>query len=286
MRKVAIVTDSIACLPEELVEELGIRVVPINLICGDKVYRDGVDITPSEVYRMLREGDTLPTTSAPPPAAYLEAYCELSQRAESIVCITLAAELTMVYQSAMQAREMAREVLTDTTIEVMDCRTAAGAQGLIALAAARAAAAGKDLEEVSRVVKDMIGRVRMVAMMDTLYYLAKGGRIPKAAAWAGSMLKVKPLLTVSRGTARLVTVVRTKRRAVERLLEIMRESVGSKKGVHVMVMHADIPGQAEGLKERITSEFECTEIYVRDFTPVMGIHTGPGLLGIAFHAEG
>ena len=286
MAKVGIVTDTIACLPRELVAEYGIKIVPINIIFEDKVYRDEVDITPSEVYRLLKQTDRLPTTSAPSPSAYLEAYSELSQRAESILCLTLPPELTMVFQSAMLAKDMAKEELPDTTIEVIDCRTAAGAQGLIALAAARAAAAGKSLDEVLSVAQDMITRVHLIAMMDTLVYLAKGGRIPMAAAWAGSLLKVKPFLTVSQGKARMVTAVRTKQRGVERLLEIMRQRTGPNSPVHVIVMHADVLDEAEGLKQRITSEFDCAEIYVKDFTPVMGIHTGPGLLGLAFYAEG
>jgi len=285
MAKVGIVTDTIACLPRELVEEYGIKIVPINVIFEDKVYRDEVDITPSEVYRLLKQTDRLPTTSAPSPAAYLEVFREMSQKAESILCITLPPELTMIYQSAMQAKEMAKEELPHTTIEVIDCRTAAGAQGLITLAAARAATADKSLDEVIKVVRDMIPRVHMIAMLDTLFYLAKGGRIPLPAAWAGSLLKIKPFVSVSQGRVRMFTAVRTKRRGVERLLEIMRQRMGSKSRLHVIVMHADVLDEAEGLKRRIISEFDCAEIYVKDFTPVMGVHTGPGLLGLAFYAE-
>lgn len=286
MAKVGIVTDTIACLPRELVEEYGIKIVSINIIFEDKVYRDEVDITPSEVYRLLKQTDSLPTTSAPSPSAFLEAYRELSQSAENILCLSLPPELTMVLQSATLAKEMAKEELPDMPIEVVDCRTAAGAQGLIVLAAARAAAAGKGLDEVIQVVQDMIPRVHLIVMLDTLYYLAKGGRIPTAAAWAGSLLKVKPFVTVSQGKVRLVTAVRTKRRGVERLLEMMGQRTGANSPLHVIVLHADALDEAEDLKQRVASEFDCAEIYVKDFTPVMGIHTGPGLLGLAFYADG
>ena len=286
MAKVGIVTDTIACLPRELVEEYGIKIVPINIIFEDKVYRDEVDITPSEVYRLLKQTDSLPTTSAPSPSAFLEVYRELSQSAENILCLSLPPELTMVLQSATLAKEMAKEELPDMPIEVVDCRTAAGAQGLIVLAAARAAAAGKGLDEVIQVVQDMIPRVHLIVMLDTLYYLAKGGRIPTAAAWAGSLLKVKPFVTVSQGKVRLVTAVRTKRRGVERLLEMMGQRTEANSPIHVIVLHADALDEAEDLKQRVASEFDCAEIYVKDFTPVMGIHTGPGLLGLAFYAEG
>ncbi|MBE9502082.1 MAG: DegV family protein [Dehalococcoidia bacterium] len=284
MAKVGIITDTIACLPRELVEEYGIVIVPINVIFEDQVYQDEVDITPSEVYRLLGEGK-IPTTSAPSPGVYLEAYRELSQRVESIVCITIATELTMVYQSATQAREMAKEELPHTTVEVIDSRTAAGSQGLITLAAARAAAAGQSLDEVIKVTQDMIPRVHFLAVIDTLTYLAKHGRVPAIAAWAGSRLQIKPLLTVSNGKARPITAVRTKRRGVERLLEIMRQRTGANSPLHVIVLHANVLEEAESLKQRISEEFNCAEIYVKDFTPVMGVHTGPGLLGAAFYAD-
>jgi len=284
LAKVGIITDTIACLPRELVEEYGIVLVPINIIFEDRAYQDDVDITPSEVYRLLKEGK-IPTTSAPSPGVYLEAFRELSQRAESIVCITIAAELTMVHQSATQAREMAKEELPHTPVEVIDSRTAAGSQGLITLAAARAAAAGQSLEEVIKVTRDMIPRAHLLAVIDTLTYLAKHGRVPAIAAWAGSRLQLKPLLTVSNGKARPITVVRTKRRGVERLLEIMRQRTGANSPIHVIVLHANVLEEAESLKQRISQEFNCVEIYVKDFTPVMGVHTGPGLIGAAFYAD-
>lgn len=285
MSKVAIVTDTTACLPRELVEEYGIVIVPIPIIFEDRVYQDEVDITPSQVYRLLREG-RIPTTSAPSPGVYLEAFRELSQRAESILYISLPSELTMVYQSATQAKEMAKEELPHTPVEVLDCRTAAGAQGLVTVAAARAAAAGKSLDQVIESARDMIPRVHLLTVVDTLTYLGRSGRVPAVAAWAGSLLGIKPLLTISQGKARPITAVRTKQRGVERLLEIMRQRIGAKNSLHVIVMHADVLEEGESLKQRITSEFDCAEIYVKDFTPVMGIYTGPGLLGVAFYAEG
>ena len=229
MGKVAIVTDSTACLPKDVAEENGIRIVPMNIIYKDRVYQDEVDINPSEVYRLLENDNTLPTTSAPSPGAYIETYRELSQRAESILCITLAQTLSTVFQSAMQAKEMARETLPHTTIAVIDSHSAAGAQGLITLAAARAAAAGQSLEEVIRVTEEMVDKVYLVGVMDTLFYLARGGRIPKAAAWVGNVLKFKPVFTLSQGKPSPLTAVRTRSRGVERMLEIMRQKTGTKK---------------------------------------------------------
>jgi len=282
MSKVAIVTDSTACLPKDLAEEHGIRIVPMNIIYKDKVYRDEVDINPSEVYRFLQNGNALPTTSAPSPGAYIEAYRELSQVSEGILCITLAQTLSTVFQSAMQAKEMAKETLPDTTITVIDSHSAAGAQGLITLAAARAAAAGQSLEEVIMVAEQMMDKVYLVGVIDTLFYLARGGRIPKAAARVGDVLKFKPIFTLSHGKPSPLTAVRTKSRGVERMLEIMRQKIGAMKLLQAIVMHANVLEEAERLKERVAADFDGAEIYVKDFSPVMGVHTGPGLLGIAF----
>jgi DegV family protein with EDD domain len=194
-------------------------------------------------------------------------------------------ELTMASQSAMQAKEMAKEELPNTSIEVIDCRSAAGALGLVTLAAARAAAAGQSLEEVIKVTKAMIPKVHMIGLVDTLVYLARGGRIPKFAAWAGDILKIKPILTLSQGRPAPLSAARTKSRGLERLLEIMQHRTGANSPIHVIVLHANVLEEAEGLKQRIISEFNCAEIYVKDFTPVMGVHTGPGLLGVAFYAD-
>ena len=285
MSKVAIVTDSTACLPKELAKAHGIRIVPMSIIYKDRVYQDEVDITPSEVYRFLENGNSLPTTSAPSPGAYVEAFRELTQRAESILCITLSQTLSTVFQSAMQAKEMARETLPHTTIAVIDSHSAAGAQGLITLAAARAAAAGAGLEEVIGVTEKMTTQVYLLGVMDTLLYLARGGRIPKAAAWVGGMLKFKPIFTLSNGKPSLLTAARTRSRGVERMLEIMRQKTETKKLLQAIVMHTNIPAEAEKLKARIAASFDGAEIFVKDFSPVMGIHTGPGLLGIAFYAD-
>jgi len=283
LKKVAIVTDSTACVPREFVEEYDIRVVPINVIFEDSVYRDGVDITPDEVYSLLRGAKKLPTTSSPPPGVYLEAYREVSRGAEGILCISVSSGLSSIYESSWQAKKLAEEELPGVAIEVIDCRTAAGGQSFVVMEAARAAAAGHSLAEVSEVAKSMMAKVNVIVVLDTLYYLAKGGRIPKAAAWAGSFLDIKPIIEVAKGEARLLARARTKPRGTERLLKIMRERVGAGKPLHVIVMHANARHEAERFKERIVSEFDCAELLTTEFTPVMGVHTGPGLLGLAFY---
>ena len=150
MGRVAVVTDSVSCLPREVVERYGIKIVPISVISDGKVYRDGIDITAKEVYEILASGRELPTTSSPSPGDFLEAFRELSTRATGIVCITISSDISMMYDSAMKAKEQAREEMPGVAISIVDSRTAGGAQGFVALEAARVAAQGADLAQVTQ----------------------------------------------------------------------------------------------------------------------------------------
>ncbi len=281
MGKVAVVTESSACVPKEVVKQYGIHILPLILIFEDRSYRDGVDITAQEFYELLKKAKKVPTTSSPSPGEYLEVFREVAKQASGILCITLPPHLSMAFDSATQAREIAREVLPQVNINVFPSRSPALGQGFIAQAAARAADSGKDLSQVIQAAQDMMDRVNAIAMLDTLYYLAKGGRIPKAAAWAGSLFKIKPILDAT-GDVRLLERCRTRKRAMQRLLYIMRERSGGKP-ICVNLMHAGVPEEAERLKADILSQFDCLEFYVTDFTPVIGTHTGPGSIGLSFY---
>jgi len=283
--KVAIVTDTTACIPKEQVKKYHIEVVPIEFIFGEKSYRDGIDMSPTEFYVRLRQAKKLPTTSTTSPGPNMEAYLRASQKASKILHITPPFKLSGIFNSAHLAVKMAKEVLPNVAIEVLDCGTAAAAQGLVVLAAARAAASGKSLAEVVEVAKSVMGRVNLFATLDTLKYLVKGGRVPKAAALAGSLLRIKPIFTISAGDAHPVTNARTNNGATKRLLEIMEQKIADGQPLHVAVMHADAPDRAEELVDEISSRFGCAELFITEFTPVMGVHTGPGLVGIAFYGE-
>ncbi len=284
--KVAIVTDTTACIPKEQVEKYGIEVVPIELIFDDRAYRDGVDISPAEFYALLRQAKKLPTTSGSIPGPYLEAYHKASRRAASILCITEPAKFSGMFDSARVATEMAKTALPNVVIEVLECTTAAAGQGLVVLAAARAAASGGSLTEVVETARSIMPRVNLFAMLDTLYYLVKGGRVPKAAAVANSLLKIKPIFTINNGDAHTVALPRTTPSAIKQMLKIMRKKVVTNQPLHVAVMHADAMDGAIALKNQIASQFDCAELFITEFTPVMGVHTGPGLIGIAFYGEG
>lgn len=281
---VAVVTDSVACLPKELVDKYAIKIVPISLIINGRLYRDGVDITPTRVYELVAANKNVPTTSSPSPGDFIQVFKEIGKSTNKIVCITICSDISMMFDSAIKAKQMFLEEMPHFSINVIDSRTAGGAQGFVALAAARAAASGKDLAQVTEAATRMISRVSMIAVLDTLYYLARAGRIPRIAAWAGSMLKINPILTFSHEGIGLLERARTKPRGVQRLLEIMEERTGGKR-VHVNVMHANVVEEARKLQERIAPQFNCVELYITDFAPTMGVQAGPGTLALAFYSE-
>ena len=281
---VAIVTDSICCLPRELVERYGIGIVPIRLLVQGKVYRDFVDITPSEAYEFFLQDPERFNTSPASPGHYLEAYREASTRAKDILCITLSSKLSTGYDMACVAKEQAGTELPKTSIEVLDSETVTAAEGFIALAGARAAVEGKHLAEVVAVAEEVRDKVTFLAFLDTIRYVYRTGRVPKVAANIGAMLNIRPILTSSSGLVRFKGIARNRERGINRLLETMRDKVGESP-VHVAVMHAYAPDEAEKIKERISSGFHCAELWVTEFSPVMGYATGTGTLGLAFYKE-
>ena len=287
MRKVNIVTDSTSCIPKELIDKHNIFVVPLLIIIDGRGYCDGVDISPSEVYKIMRRKENLPTTSTPSVGDFLNTFRRMSEQAESVLCINVTSEQSKIYDTAMVAKEMAKEELPNTTIEVLDSRAAASALGLIVVEAARAAEQGADLTQVTEVARGMMPRVHYLAMVDDLYYLARTGRIGKAMAWAGTVLNIKHIVghDTSVGVTFPVDRPRTKAKAISRLLELMEERIGGSRA-HVIVTHADEEEEGEKLKAEIASRFNCAEIYLTEFTPGMGVHAGPGVLGAAFYTEG
>ena len=284
MTKVAIVTDTTACIPREQVARYDIEIVPVQLIFEDKTYRDGIDISPTEFYTLMRQADKLPTTSSSSPAPYLEAFRKASQRAKSVLCLTEPSKFSAMYTSALVAKDMAKTAIPEVALEVIDCTTAAAGQGLVALAAAKAAASGGNLSEVTEKAKEIMHRVNLFAMLDTLHYLVKSGRVPQAAAMVNSLLRIKPIFSLNHADAHTVALPRTIPGAIKRLLKLMEPKVEEGQPLHVAVMHANAPDKAEILRNRISAHFDCAELFITEFTPVMGVHTGPGLFGIAFYS--
>lgn len=284
MAGVRIVADSSVCLPKELIEKYRIELVPETIIFGSRVYRDGVDLVPRDFYVLLGQAKDLPTTSAPSPQDFINAYQRAARDASAVACILVTSGFS---QMGLEAALAARKSISQAPlIEIMDSRTAVGAYGFVVLAAARAAAEGKSLPEVIKAAEDVQRRVNLVLTLDTLKYLAKGGRIGKAAHWAGTMLSIKPILEVpvSTGVIEPLERIRSRQKALKRLLGIMQERVSEGQRVHVSIDHANVPDEASWLKSQISSLFDCAEVYINDWPPVVGVHCGPGVVGLSFYA--
>ena len=280
MSRVVVVTDSTATVPSDLIQALDIRVVPVLLVLGNQTFRDGVDIMPGDVYRWLRSSKQIPTTAAPSVGDFVRVYAAAAQEASGIVSIHMSPDLSATYNVA----RMASQLVEGAPIRVINCHTAAMGQGFATLEAARAAATGATLDEVVRRVEAVAAKTNLFLTLDTFKYLHRGGRIGGAAALMGTVLQIKPLLYLDDGDVGVLAKPRTRPRALRLLVQQMAERVDGHR-LHASVFHADALSEAKDLSQLLADKFDCVELYVTEFTPVMGAHTGPGLLGVAFYGE-
>jgi DegV family protein with EDD domain len=279
--KIAVVTDSVACVPQELVDRYRIHVVPFHVVWDGRVYSDGVDMSAAEFYRLFQQNNVFPTTSQPSLADFVRLFAQLSTEVEGIVSIHVPEELT----GAINVARVAAREAASVPVQVVDSRTATMAQGFIVLEAARVAAAGGTLDEVVAAAEAIIPRVKFFATLDDLKHLHRGGRIGEAATLLGSKLKINPILSLGEGRVKVLGVVRTRDRAVRKMIDMVAEEVGDR-ALHVSVFHGDALEEAERVGEDIRTRFDCVDFSITEFTPVMGAHTGPGVIGIAFYADG
>ena len=273
---VKIVTDSTADLPDQLVKELGITVVPVYVRFGDKVYRDRVDISEDEFYERLTHDPVHPSTIQPGPQDFLEAYRKLSPDADGIISIHVSSKLSGTCNSALMAKDMLE---TECPVEVVDSETLSMSLGLIAIAAAQMAEAGESLDKVVEAAKQAIPKIHLFALLDTLEYLKKGGRIGKVKALLGSVLSVKPMLATKDGELVPVSQVRTRAKGVDKLFDFVKEAGNIQ---DLAIVHSTTPDEARNLAERIGSVFDREKIRIARLGPGLGVHGGPGTLIVAF----
>jgi DegV family protein with EDD domain len=275
MANVAIVTDSVADLPPQVAEEFGITVVPLVVRFGTDLYRDGLDLSPDQFYGRLRTSKALPATSVPPPVAFADAYDKLAEKTNEILVISLTSRLSATYQVALQAAGLMKK---KCRVEVLDSEWAIMPQGFIAIAAAKAAQSGANLNEVLDVARHTIHRVDMRAAFDTLEYLERGGRIGKAQAFLGSLLKVNPIIGLRDGEVYPVARERSRAKAIDYLYNFAA-SFGNIEGLAVEYA-ADLD-EANRLVQRLHSKYPQVPIYLTRTSPVIGTHTGPGLIVVS-----
>ena len=271
--KIKIVTDSTSDLPAQMVRELDITVVPALVQFGDKVYRDGVDLSTQEFYHRLQTNSVLPRTSAPSPGTFKEVYGRLAREAEAIVSIHVSAKMSATYDAARLGSADLK-----CPISIIDSQTASMACGLLVIVAARAAREGASLSEIEAMTQTAVPLTVTYGVFGTLEYLYKGGRIGRAQAFLGSILKLNPILAIRAGEILPIARVRTRPKAIERLCEILRAS-----GVprEMSVMSTTEPEEAEALAKRLSPLFPSERMYRASIGPAMGTYVGPGAVGVS-----
>lgn len=278
-----VVVDTSTCIESELARHYAIKLVPLHLCMDGQDLRDLEDTRPAEVYRALRAGAQISTSSAS-VGEYLEAFQEADG---AVFCPTVASSISAMHEAASMAADMAPGV----EVRVFDTGTAAGGLRLIALAAARMAADGMTLDQIEVRAREIAGRLEMVGMLDTVDYLARSGRVPQVAAWGTSVLKVRPVVRFSAGSGSLVTLVRGNGWALRELERLVRDGARRQdagedgQGLVCTVFHADAPELAGDLLGRLRQRLPGAELSLSEFTPAMGVHTGPGLVGYALYVD-
>ena len=274
-KPVRVVTDSTVDLPPELAHEWEVTVVPLQVTFGEESFRDGVDLTSEEFFRRLPEAEEMPQSSQPSVGEFQGVYEELAATTDHILSIHLSSRFSGTVEAARQG---ARALADRCQIEVIDSSTVSMAMGLAVLAAARTAREGGDLAACADAARSALRRLRLAVTVDTLEYLRRGGRIGRAAAFFGGILRIKPILTVRDGEAYPLGRVRTRQKALE---EILRISLEDGAIVEAAVVHATAPDDAQFLAEEVARRFPDVTIHRGRFGPVLGVHGGPGLIGIA-----
>jgi DegV family protein with EDD domain len=275
MANVQVITDSTSDIPPEMAEKLGIKIIPIYVRFGDKVYRDGVNLTSDDFYRMLKTSPQHPATSQPTPEDFESVYKEYCGKVDGIISIHISSKISGTYNSANIARKM---LGSSCPIEVIDSQFNSGGLALVAMAAAKLAKASENLTNITEEIRRVIKRVRMLGMFDTMKYLARSGRVPRAIVAAANILNVKPLLTFREGEIIRSGLVRSFTRGAEKLYKFVEDS---KNIVEMVIVHSNIPDKAAEFREQMGRFIPVKDIKILELGPGLGVHGGPGVLLVA-----
>ncbi len=286
MTKVLVMTDSVAGTPKNLAQKYRITVVPAaNIFYDGTTYIEGVSLSISDAYQLIKKDPDKFTTSALNPGYFLKEYQRLSKMAPAILHIALSSALSANYKTAGLAAEMLQKEAPQTNLRIFDSRTVAGAQGLIVLAAAQAAARGMDLDRVVSAAEQARQKTGGVMMLDTLRYVYRTGRMSKLASRMASLFNIKPINRVTaEGTLEFVDKVRNRESGYQKLVELIKKEAETD-SLHFMVMHAAAPEMAERLIELLKQQFNCLSVIVSEYSPVMGYGAGPGAIFVGFRPD-
>jgi len=280
MSKIAIVTDTDASLPLDLAARYSIAQAPIGILFGEENFRDVYDATCGDIFARIDREGRVPTTSAPSPGQFSEAYqAAFDGGAESVLCFTVSSEVSATYAAAVAARE----IHPGREIKVVDTRSLSFGQGLMVLAAAEALAAGASMEEAAAVALDTGQRTHLFAALPTLKYLAMSGRVGHLVAGVAGLLDVKPILTIRNGKLDLLERVRTQKKSWARVVELCVEAVGNRPIERMTMLHVTASDDARQLESMLRAQLDCpAEIIFGELNPGLAIHAGAGLVGVAF----
>ncbi|MBG0787531.1 MAG: DegV family protein [Anaerolineaceae bacterium] len=278
MKKVAIVTDSTAYLPQEIVDELGLTIVPLTLHWDGESYRDGVDIMAEEFYERLAQSETIPTTSQTTVGEFVKIFQSLLDQDYAVLTLPISSGISGTVESAFQAKKE----FEGQPVEVVDTKLVSMALGFMVMTVGRAAKAGTSLEECVALAHDVYPRIGVYFTVDNLKYLHKGGRINTAKRLLGSMLNVKPLMEIRDGKIELVESVRSRKKAMSRMLDLIEEDIAGREPVRIGAFHAAADEDVNILLEMAIERFHPVETVLTFVSPVIGSHTGPGTISLAY----
>jgi len=278
MPGIRIVTDSTGYIPTELIRKYGIHVAPQTLIWGEETLRDGIDILPDAFYERLKTASVMPTTSQATVAEFVEVYEKAVAEGRPVLAILISSKLSGTISSAVQAKEL----VPAAQVEIIDSYATSMAMGYQVLAAARAAEAGKGFADVVALARQAVDKTGVVFVVDTLEFLHRGGRIGGAAKLLGTALNLKPVLELREGRLEPVEKIRTKAKAVDRMLDIVEERVKGKPNLRLAAIQAGAKDEARALLDKAVARLQPIESMVVEASPVVGTHAGPGTVGLAY----
>jgi DegV family protein with EDD domain len=283
MAPVKIMTDSVACIPQEIAQKYGIRIVPAGQIMfNNHTYLDGVTIQPSEAYQLVRKNPDVYSTSAITPGYLIDVYRSLRQETNQILFVTVSSALSAVFKTASLAADVLKQEAPQTVIRIIDSKTVAGAESLLVIAAAQAAAQGKNSEEIAQTISLLRARTNGLMLLDTMRFIYRTGRMSKLAARVAAMLNIRPINKVSdNGTIEFVDRVRNRESGIQKVMELVRQAAGTR-DVHFALNHADDLEYATQFVAHLKANFNCLSLTISEYSPIMGWGTGPGAIFVGF----